>query len=101
LDNACRHTSPGGIIEISVTDLGQEIAIEVADNGTGINKESVNRVFERFFREDASRKVNDTGSGLGLTIARNIVELHRGTIEATSPGRLGGATFVIVIPKLN
>jgi two-component system sensor histidine kinase BaeS len=101
LDNACRHTSQGGIIEISITDLGREIAIEVADNGTGINQEFVSRVFERFFREDPSRKVNNTGSGLGLTIARNIVELHRGTIEAKSPGRLGGATFVIVMPKLN
>jgi two-component system sensor histidine kinase BaeS len=101
LDNACRHTSPSGIIEISVTDLGQEIAIEIADDGTGINQESLGRVFERFFREDLSRKVNNTGSGLGLTIARNIVQLHRGTIDATSPGRLGGATFVIVMPKLN
>ncbi len=101
LDNACRHTSSGGAIEISVTDCGQEVAIEVADDGTGINQDSLDRVFERFFREDPSRKVNNTGSGLGLTIARNIVELHRGTIEATSPGRLGGATFVIVMPKLN
>ena len=100
LDNACRHTLTGGIIEISVTELAEEIAIEVADDGTGINQEAVGRVFERFFREDLSRKVNNTGSGLGLTIARNIVELHRGTIVATSPGRLGGATFVIVLPKL-
>ncbi len=101
LDNAYRHTSRGGAIEISVTDLGQEIAIEVADDGVGINQESLGRVFERFFREDLSREVNNTGSGLGLTIARNIVELHHGSIEAISPGRLGGATFVIVLPKLN
>jgi two-component system sensor histidine kinase BaeS len=101
LDNACRHTSSGGIIEIMVTDLGQDVAIVVADNGTGINHEAVGRVFERFFREDPSRKVNNTGSGLGLTIARTIVEVHRGTIKAVSPGRLGGATFVIVLPKLS
>jgi two-component system sensor histidine kinase BaeS len=101
LDNACRHTSTDGIIEIVVTDLGQEIAIEVADNGTGIKQASLSRVFERFYREDPSREVNNTGSGLGLTIARNIVELHRGTIRATSPGRLGGATFLIVLPILN
>lgn len=101
LDNACRHTSAGGIIEISVTDQGDEIAIELADNGTGIAQSAIGRVFERFFREDPSRRVDNTGSGLGLTIARNIVELHRGTIVATSPGRLGGATFVIVMPKFN
>jgi two-component system sensor histidine kinase BaeS len=87
LENACRHTRSEGIIEISVTDLGNEMAIEIADNGTGINQGSLSRVFERFFREDPSRVVN-------------IVELHKGTIEATSPGRLGGATFVIVLPKL-
>lgn len=101
LDNACRHTSAGGAIEISVTDLGQEIAIEVADDGTGIKCEPAGRVFERFFREDPSRQAKNTGSGLGLSIARNIVELHEGTISAVSPGRLGGATFVIVMPKLN
>jgi two-component system sensor histidine kinase BaeS len=100
LENACRHTTTGGIIEIGVTDRGREIAIEVADNGTGIKQEAIGRVFERFFREDPSRKVNNTGSGLGLTIARTIVQLHRGTIKAMSPGRLGGATFVIVLPKI-
>ncbi len=101
LDNACRHTSTGGIIEISVTDRGAEFAVEVADNGTGIKQDAIGRVFERFYREDPSRRVDNTGSGLGLTIARNIVELHRGTIVATSPGRLGGATFQIVLPKLS
>lgn len=100
LDNACRHTSPGGVIEISVTDLGDRIAIEFADNGVGISVDALDRVFERFYREDPSRKVNNTGSGLGLTIARNIVELHHGTIAVTSPGRLGGASFLINLPKL-
>ena len=100
LENACRHTSAGGVVEISVADNGSEISIEVADNGVGISQDSLARVFERFFREDLSRKVNNTGSGLGLTIARNIVELHRGSIKATSPGRLGGATFEILLPKI-
>ena len=98
LDNACRHTSAAGLIEISVTDLGKEVVIEVSDNGSGISQGSLEKVFERFFREDPSRKVNNTGSGLGLTIARNIVELHKGSIKVTSPGRLGGATFIIRLP---
>ena len=100
LENSCRHTSSGGIIEISVADIGPEIAIEVADDGAGISPDSLERVFERFYREDLSRKVDNTGSGLGLTIARNIVELHKGSISASSPGRLGGATFIILLPKI-
>ena len=100
LDNSCRHTAVGGLIEISVTDLGKEVAIEVSDNGTGISQGSLEKVFQRFFREDLSRQVNNTGSGLGLTIARNIVELHKGSITVTSPGHLGGATFVILLPVI-
>ena len=100
LDNACRHISAGGSIEISITDMGQDYEIEFADNGVGIESEALDRVFERFFRADPSRQVNNTGSGLGLTIARNIIELHKGSIKVTSPGRLGGATFLVRLPKL-
>ena len=100
LDNAFRHTPSGGRIDLSVHGSSSEFEIELSDSGFGIPEDSLELVFERFYRVDPSRKADNTGSGLGLTIARNIVELHRGKISVVSPGHLGGATFTIVIPKL-
>ncbi len=101
LDNACRHSQSGGVIEVSLREVGNGVEIEVCDSGAGIAKEDIGLVFERFFRADPSRKTNETGSGLGLTIARSVIELHKGRIDVASPGRLGGATFTIVIPKFD
>lgn len=101
LDNAFRHTPSAGVIEVTVHEFENEFEIEVSDSGAGISKESLELVFDRFYRADPSRKVDNTGSGLGLTIARNIVELHKGSIKVESPGRLGGATFLIRVPKFS
>lgn len=100
LDNAFRHTPSGGKIDVSVHSSGNEFEIELSDSGPGIPEDSLELVFDRFYRVDPARKSDNTGSGLGLTIARNIVELHKGKILVASPGPLGGATFTIVIPKL-
>jgi two-component system phosphate regulon sensor histidine kinase PhoR len=83
---------------IRAVDAGSEIEISVADTGEGVDAEELARVFERFYRGSRARSRQEAGSGLGLTIAKGIVELHGGRIWADSS--LGqGSTFVFTIPK--
>lgn len=98
LDNACRHTPIGGDVEVRLTQEDFDVVVEVSDNGEGIPADQFETVFQRFYRLDPSRQRSDGGSGLGLTIARAITERHGGSLKATSPGSLGGATFTIRIP---
>src|SRR5205085_3796042 len=77
---------------------GDEIRIEVADNGQGISPEFLPHLFERFRQADAGTTRAQGGLGLGLTITRQLVELHGGTITAASAGLGKGATFTISIP---
>jgi len=98
LDNACRHTPAGGEIEVRLAQIGSDIVIEVSDSGPGIPSDQFEAVFQRFYRVDASRKQDGSGSGLGLTIARAIIERHGGSLKSNSPGSLGGAIFTIRIP---
>lgn len=97
LNNALRHTPPGGRVEVvarSGTNRGKpEAVIEVSDSGTGFPVEDAERVFRRF--EKAS---DSPGSGLGLTIARAIVEAHHGTLTARSDGSGKGAVFTMTLP---
>ena len=90
--NALRHTPPGGRITIGARVVQQTVEITVRDTGSGIDPELLPHVFDRF-----ARGAGSTGSGLGLSIARGLVELHGGTIEATSaPG--GGTEIRIRLP---
>jgi len=98
LDNACRYTPKSSEIEIHVNAVGQHAEIEVSDSGPGIPNDQLEAIFQRFYRLDPSRQFGEGGSGLGLTIARAITERHSGTLRASSPGPLGGATFTIRIP---
>ena len=87
LDNAIRYTPPGGKVRASVERQGAECVLEVADSGPGIPAESLERVFERFYRAEGSRSRESGGSGLGLSIVKRVVELHGGKIKiTTSPG---------------
>ncbi|MGE0058248.1 MAG: sensor histidine kinase [Dehalococcoidia bacterium] len=97
VQNAIRHTPEDGSVLIRATANEREIRISVEDTGEGIEPHELTRVFERFFRGDRSRSREDAGSGLGLTIAKGIVELHGGTIWATSE-RDRGATFTFALP---
>jgi signal transduction histidine kinase len=98
VQNALRHTPPDGAVVISAKDGGEEVEISVADTGEGIEAEELTRIFERFYRGNRARTRAEAGSGLGLTIAKGIVELHGGRIWAQSDkGR--GATFVFTLPK--
>ena len=99
VSNAIAHTPPGSEITVAlgaVPDGGAEVA--VSNPGPGIPRELLPRVFDRFFRADASRPDSARGSGLGLAIVKSIVELHGGGIEARSePGAL--TTFRLLFPR--
>jgi len=99
LDNAIKFTPAGGRVEVRVAADGDRARLEVADTGVGIEPQDLPRIFDRFYRADrARRRDEDGGAGLGLAIAKAIVEAHGGRIWAESePGR--GATFVTVLPR--
>lgn len=82
--NAFKHTPPKGEIKVSVFREDNEVIIEVADNGEGIAPESINKIFDRFYRIERNDYRKDIGSGIGLSLTKGIVELHHGTIEVRS-----------------
>jgi heavy metal sensor kinase len=95
--NAVRHTSQEGHIDISIDSDNGSAVFAVADDGTGIEPEQLERIFDRFHRTDEGRSRAEGGSGLGLAIARAIVEAHGGTISASSNAG-EGATVRFRIP---
>jgi signal transduction histidine kinase len=84
LDNALRHTPPGGAVHVGATRLADGVRIEVSDTGEGIQDADLPRVFERFYRGEKSRNRATGGAGLGLAIASGIVEAHGGQIGVES-----------------
>lgn len=98
LDNALRHTSSGGSVELSCVRDGDRLKIAVADTGDGIAAEHLGRVFDRFYRSDVARDREHGGAGLGLAIAKALVEAHGGSISVASPGADSGATFTVHLP---
>jgi heavy metal sensor kinase len=97
VDNAIRYTPAGGSIWISTWMSEQRCGFSVRDSGIGIARHDQEHIFDRFFRVDAARTPGDGGSGLGLSIARSLVELHNGTIQVESA--LGmGACFKVAFP---
>jgi signal transduction histidine kinase len=98
LDNALRHTPENGRIVLSAYQIDDMVELAVQDSGPGLNIEDVDRIFERFYRADASRQREDGGSGLGLAIAKSIVQAHGGQVLAESePG--SGLKVKIRLPK--
>ncbi len=97
LDNAIKYTPNEGEVELSLSREDGHLCIAVRDTGIGISNEDVHRIFERFYRSDKSRSRQMGGHGLGLSIAKWIVETHTGTIDVVS--ELGkGSTFFVRIP---
>jgi signal transduction histidine kinase len=97
LTNALKFTPQGGWIEVSLQRTGGWAQVEVADSGSGIAPEFLPHVFDRF-RQDPATAQQHGGLGLGLAIARHLVELHGGEIEARSGGEGRGATFTVRLP---
>jgi two-component system, OmpR family, sensor histidine kinase BaeS len=100
LTNALRYTPAAGQVSLSIsrTPAGNEVLFPVADSGMGLAAEHLPHLFERFYRVDKSRSRAVGGSGIGLTIARAIVEAMGGRIWAESPGPGQGSTFSFTLP---
>ena len=98
LSNAVKFTESGGRVCVKVTQTGGAVEVSVSDTGQGIDKEFLPYVFDRFRQADSTTTRQHGGLGLGLAIARHLVEIHGGTIRAESTGRGRGATFTIRLP---
>jgi signal transduction histidine kinase len=97
IDNALRHTPSGGEIAVRASAAPDGVMIAVADTGSGISPQHLPRIFERFYRADASRSRAEGGTGLGLAIVKHLVEAHGGRVTAESTmGR--GTTIRMLFP---
>jgi signal transduction histidine kinase/ActR/RegA family two-component response regulator len=97
--NAIKFTSKNGRVRVSVESVGSNVEVVVADTGLGIDAEFLPRIFDRFTQDDSSSTRQARGLGLGLSIARQLVELHGGSIQAESPGVGHGSTFTARFPR--
>ena len=84
ISNAFKYTKEGGQISVSVRKGNQEVIIEVTDNGSGISKDEISKIFDRFYQTEETKSLNHMGTGIGLSLTKGIVELHHGTIEVYS-----------------
>jgi len=98
LNNAAKYTPPGGTIRLSVQRNDRELQIEIIDSGVGIPAESLHAVFDMFAQLKQNKDRAQGGLGIGLTLVRRLVELHGGTVVASSPGINGGSTFNVRLP---
>lgn len=98
LSNAVKYSAGGSRVTVRAHELGESIKLEVEDQGMGMTEAEAAQVFSKFFRTGAARKSGVPGAGLGLTIAKTIVENHGGAIScSSSPGT--GSTFTVILPK--
>jgi len=98
LDNAVKFSPPGGDVRVAIRAVGEDAVIAVSDTGPGVAAEDVPRLFQRFYRGKASRATDVPGVGLGLAIARALVERQGGRITVATPGEKG-ATFTVHLPR--
>lgn len=98
LNNAAKYTPPGGDIRLSAHAAGDAVIIEISDNGIGIPPGKLAHIFDMFTQVDSSIERAHGGLGIGLTLVRNLVERHGGTVHASSAGEGKGSTFTISLP---
>ncbi len=98
ISNAIKFTPKGGRVHVTIERVNSHVEASVSDTGMGISREHLQAIFERFAQADASITRRHGGLGLGLAIAKNLVELHGGTILARSEGADQGSTFTVYLP---
>jgi len=98
LSNAVKFTGRGGAVTVRLTRRQSHVEVTVSDTGIGIAPEFMPRIFERFSQAEGGAVRGQGGLGLGLAIARELVEMHGGTIQASSEGLGRGATFRLLLP---
>ena len=97
VSNAVKYNRSGGQVWVNIREKGEDLVIRVRDNGVGIPQESLDRIFERFYRVDKGRSRKQGGTGLGLSIVKHIVNFYHGTIRVTSQLE-EGTEFIVTIP---
>ena len=97
MENAIKYTPPKGWVKVNLQRVGRDAVLTVSDNGTGIPKDSLSHVFERFYRVDKARGRESGGTGLGLSIVQQYVALHGGSVRAQSEEGQG-AVFTVELP---
>jgi signal transduction histidine kinase/CheY-like chemotaxis protein len=100
LDNAAKYTEDGGSIHLSATRDNESVVIRVRDNGVGISPDLLPRVFDLFIQAERSADRAQGGLGIGLSLVKNLIELHGGTVEARSNGPGNGSEFIVRLPVL-
>jgi two-component system phosphate regulon sensor histidine kinase PhoR len=98
IDNAVKYTPAGSQVRVHWYGCGDQICIEIQDNGPGIPAADVPHIFERFYRVDKARSRELGGTGLGLAIVKNLAQILKGTVQVASPPG-GGATFTVSLPR--
>lgn len=98
LNNACKYSEPGGHIGLTATCEGNEVVVSVKDTGIGIAADRLNNIFELFNQVDQSHERSQGGLGIGLTLVRQLVGLHGGSVRAFSAGPGQGSEFVVRLP---
>src|SRR5690606_29346829 len=100
LVNAIKYTPKGGRIDVSVAKRGHEVILQVRDNGVGIGRHLLPRVFELFTQAERGLARTQGGLGVGLTLVKQLVELHGGTVTAASEGEGKGSVFSVELPAV-
>ncbi len=98
--NALKFSSTGGSIKLSITETDAEVQLELVDEGIGIPKKQLSKIFNRFYQANNASKIDGAGFGLGLTISNEIIRLHQGEIKVKSK-KGAGSTFTILLKKGN
>ena len=98
VSNGLRYTPRGGQVTLHASSSGGQVQVTVRDTGVGIPPEHLPHIFTRFYRVDKSRSRQAGGSGIGLTIAKHLVEAHGGRIWAESEGQGRGSAFTFTLP---
>jgi len=98
LSNAVKFTPKQGRVEVKLERINSHVELAVSDNGRGIDAKVLSRIFEPFWQADGGPSRSETGLGLGLSISRKIVEMHGGSLIASSGGTGAGSTFTVILP---